>query len=151
MAVPAVVHSHPAILPAVQEGGALERLVGKSKEGRDWGEVVRRVAHGRGRRCNASGSRVRAEAGSKCAMQLGRWDRRAVWDWGIAAWAKEGRVMLGVPHSGPGSKHLWCKMMERVGEAPPEWRKAGSKRRELRRQVWRLTDTMVKVDMVVVS
>ena len=84
-------------------------------------------------------------------MSVGAWERRAVWDWGLAAWAREGRVMLGVPQSGPGNRHLWCTELERVSEAPPKWRKAVSKRKELRKQVWGLTETMADVDMVLVK
>ena len=47
---------------AAQEGGALERQAGRGKAGREWGEAARRVAHGKGRRYNASGSRVKLEA-----------------------------------------------------------------------------------------
>ena len=35
---------------AVESGGALERLVGKCKAGKTWGEAVRRVAQVRGGR-----------------------------------------------------------------------------------------------------
>ena len=72
------------IREAALQGGALERLAGKGKAGHEWGVVARRVAHGKGRRSDESGRRVKLGAGSKCEMVVGEWDRRAVWDWGIA-------------------------------------------------------------------
>ena len=120
---------------SVQAGGALERLAGRGKAGAQWGTVVRRVAHGKGRRCNVEGRRVKLGAGSMCGLKLGSWDRKAVSDWGLAAWAEGGRVMLGVPQSGPGSRTLECRELQRVEDSAPKWRKAGSERRRLRRQV----------------
>ena len=124
------------IREAARQGGALERLAGKGKKGHEWGVVARRVAHGKGRRSDEAGRRVKLEAGSKCEMVLGEWDRRAVWDWGIAAWAEGGRVHLGIPQSGPGVEHIECRRLARVEGAAPNWRRVGSKDRVLRRQVW---------------
>ena len=75
---------------SAQAGGALERLAGRGKTGAQWGAVVRRVAHGKGRRCNAEGKRVQLGAGSMCEMKLGSWGRKAVCDWSLAAWAEGG-------------------------------------------------------------
>lgn len=91
------------------------------------------------------GRRVRLEAGSKCEMKLGEWDRRSVWDWCTVAWAEKGRVMLGIPQSGPGKGHLECRRLERVSGLGPSWRRVGSQERELRRQVWRCAEEVVEV------
>ena len=58
---------------AVEPGGAraLERLVGKGKAGKAWGEMVRRVARVRGGRVDAVGRTVRAGAGPRCSRPLG--------------------------------------------------------------------------------
>ena len=100
---------------SAQAGGALERLAGRGKIGAQWGAVVRRVAHGKGRRYDAVGKRVKLGAGSKCGMKLGSWDRKAVCDWSLAAWAEGGRVMLGVPQSGPGCETLECRGPRQAG------------------------------------
>ena len=43
---------------AAEPGGALERLVGKGRAGKAWGEVVRRVAQARGNRTDVMGRLV---------------------------------------------------------------------------------------------
>ena len=65
---------------AAAPGGALERLVGKGKAGKTWGEVVRRVAQARGGRLDAMGKAVCAGAGSRCSRPLNAWVRAAVSD-----------------------------------------------------------------------
>ena len=71
---------------AVKPNGALERLVGRGKAGKAWGEVVRRVAQVRGGREDIMGRVVRAGAESRCSKPLGAWVRPAVSDWSLAAW-----------------------------------------------------------------
>ena len=71
---------------AAAPGGALEKLVGKGKADKTWGEVMRRVAQVRGGRLDAMGRMVRAGAGSRCSRPLGAWARAAVNDWSLAAW-----------------------------------------------------------------
>jgi hypothetical protein len=56
---------------AAKPNGALERPVGKGKEGKTWGDIVRRVAQTRGGRLDAMGRVVRAGAGSRCSRSLG--------------------------------------------------------------------------------
>jgi hypothetical protein len=82
---------------AAASGGALERLVGRGKAGKTWGEVVRRVAQTRGGRLDAMGRVVRAGARSRCSKPLGAWVRAAASDWSLVAWTEEGEVMLGIP------------------------------------------------------
>ena len=60
-----------SLMEAAAPGGALEKLVGKGKAGKPWGEVVRRVAQVRGGRLDAMGRMVRAGAGSRCSKPLG--------------------------------------------------------------------------------
>ena len=130
---------------AAQVGGSLERLVGKGSKGSQWGDVVRRASQFRGvqvrgssevkeswsrqagkNSTNVLGRMERVGARSKCSQKLGSWNRWAVWDWGLVAWAEGGVIKLGVPQSGPGGKHLECRQMVRTDEAEPAWLKKGS-------------------------
>ena len=88
---------------AVEPDGALERLVGKGKAGKAWGEVVRRVAQIRGGREDIMGRVVRAGAESRCSKPLGAWVRPAVSDWSLAAWTVDGVVM----HAGDTTVGPW--------------------------------------------
>ena len=99
------------IREAVESGGAPERLVGKCKAGKTWGEVTRRVAQARGDRVDVVGRTVRVGAESRCSRPLGAWVRSAMSDWSIAAWTVDGVVVLGIPQSGPGRDHLVCKQL----------------------------------------
>ena len=110
---------------AAGPGGALERLVGKGKAGRTWGEVVRRVAQARGSRVESMGRTVRAGAESRCSRALGAWVRPSVSDWSLVAWAVDGVVMLGIPQSGPGSRHVLCRRLARVEGQVPRWMNRG--------------------------
>ena len=56
---------------ATAPGGALERLVGKGKTGKTWGEMVRRAAQASGDRLDAMGRVVRTGARSRCNRPLG--------------------------------------------------------------------------------
>ena len=132
---------------AVKPNGALERLVGKGKAGKLWGEVVRRVAQVRGGREDVMGRRVRTGAGSRCSKPLGAWERPAVSDWSLAAWTVEGVVMLGIPQSGPGSNHVECRQLARVGGQLPKWMNRGPSQSRLRRQLWKVEEATVEVQM----
>ena len=104
---------------AAAPGGALEKLVGKGKAGKTWGEVTRRVAQVRVGRLDAMGRVVRAGAGSRCSRPLGAWVRAAMSDWSLVAWSEEGEVMLEIPQSGPGSGRVVCKQLRRMkGQLP---------------------------------
>ena len=82
---------------AAGPGGVLERLVGKGKAGRTWGEVVGKVAQARGSRVNVMGRTVRIGAESRCSRTLGAWMGPSMSDWSLIAWAVDGVVMLGIP------------------------------------------------------
>ena len=88
----------------MKEGGALERLAGKGKAGKDWAQVVRRVASLACQRPDVNGRLVREGAQSRC-KRLGRWERSSCWDWALVAWAEAGELKLGIPVSGPGGNH----------------------------------------------
>ena len=104
---------------AAGPGGALERLVGKGKAGGTWGEVVRRVAQARGSRVESMGRTVRVGAKSRCNRALGAWVSPSVSDWSLVAWAVDGVMMLGIPQSGPGSRHVLCRRLARAeGQVP---------------------------------
>jgi hypothetical protein len=134
---------------AAKPNGALERLVGKGKAGKLWGEVVRRVAQVRGGRTDVMGRRVRTGAGSRCSKPLGAWERPTVSDWSLdlAAWTLEGVVMLGIPQSGPGSDHVECRQLVRVGGQLPKWMNREPSQSELRRQLWKVEGATVEVKM----
>ena len=121
--------------------------MGKGKAGKLWGEVVRRVAQVRGGREDVMGRRVRTGAGSRCSKPLGAWERPAVSDWSLAAWTVEGVVMLGIPQSGPGSNHVECRQLARVGGQLPKWMNRGPSQSELRRQLWKVEEATVEVQM----
>ena len=55
----------------MEPDGALERLVGRGKAGRLWGEVMRRVAQVRGGRVYVMVRMIRTGAGSRCSKPLG--------------------------------------------------------------------------------
>ena len=132
---------------AAEPGGALERLVGKGRAGKAWGEVVRRVAQARGNRTDVMGRLVRKGAASRCSRPLGAWVRAAMGDWSLAAWTVEGVVMLGIPQSGPGSSHVVCRQLSRVDGQPPSWLHRGLKESKLRRQLWRVETDTVEVQV----
>ena len=132
---------------AVKPGGALERLVGRGNAGKAWGEVVRRVAQVRGGREDVMGRVVRTGAGSRCSKSLGAWMRPSVSDWSLAAWTVNGEVMLGIPQSGPGSDHVECRRLARVEGQLPKWMGRGPSQSELRRQLWKVEEDTVQVQM----
>ena len=135
---------------AAAPGGAMERLVGKGKTGKTgkiWVEVVRRVAQTRGGRLDAMGRVVRAGAGSRCNRPLGAWMRAVVSDWSLVAWTEEGEAILGIPQSGPGSRHVVCKQLGRVEGQLPRWMGRGPSQSELRRQLWKVGAGTVEVKM----
>jgi hypothetical protein len=132
---------------AAGPGGALERLVDKGKAGGTWGKVMRRVAQARGSRVDTVGRTVRTGAESRCSRALGAWARPSVSDWGLVAWAVDGVVMLGIPQSGPGSRHVLCRRLARVEGQVPRWMKRGPSQSELRRQLRRVEEGTVKVQM----
>ena len=68
-------------------------------------------------------------------------------DWSLATWIVEGVVMLGVPQSGPGSDHVECRQLARVGGQLPKWMNRGPSQSELRRQLWKVEEPTVKVQM----
>ena len=59
---------------------------------------------------------------------------------------------MGVPQSGPGSKHLECRQMMRTDEAEPAWLGKGKghrKGRSLRRVLWSTSEQVAQVGMIV--
>ena len=132
---------------AVQSGGALERLVGRGKAGAKWGEVVRRVAKARGEANDVMGRRVRVGAGSRSSKALGRWERTVAWGRSLVAWAEGGVIHLGIPQSGPGSRYLECRKLARADGPSLKWLGRGTSQSALRRQLWRVEETSVQVDM----
>ena len=67
------------------------------------------------------GREVHTGAESRCNKSLGVWVRPAVSDWSLAAWTVDGVVMLGIPQSDPGSDHVECKQLVRMGGQLPKW------------------------------
>ena len=55
--------------------------------------------------------------------------------------------MLGIPQSGPGSDHVECRQLARVGGQLPKWLNRGPSQSKLRRQLWKVEETTVKVQM----
>ena len=134
---------------AAQSGGALERLMGKGKAGAKLGVGVRRVVRARGGVSDVMGRRVRIGAGSRSSRTLGRWERTAAWDWSLVAWAMDGLIHLGIPQSGPGNRYMYleCRELARVDGPPPKWMGRGTSQSAPRRQLWKVEETTVKVDM----
>ena len=65
----------------------------------------------------------------------------------MAAWTVDGEVMLGIPQPGPGSNHVECKQLARVGGQLPKWMSRGPSQSALRRQLWEVEEGTVEVQM----
>ena len=77
----------------------------------------------------------------------GAWVRPSASDWSLVAWAVDGVVMLGIPQSGPGSGHVLCRRLARVEGHVPRWMNRGPGQSELRRQLWRVEEGTVEVQI----
>ena len=99
------------------------------------------MARARGGVSDVMGRRVRIGAGSRSSIPLGRWD------WSLVAWAVDWVIRLGIPQSGAGNGYLECRELARVDEPPPKWMGGGMSQSALRRQLWKVEETTVQVDM----
>ena len=91
------------------------------------------MAQARGSRVDSMGRSVRAGAESRCSRALGAWVRPSMSDWSLIAWVVDGVVMLGLPQSGPGSRHVLCRRLARVEGQVPRWMNRGPGQSKLRR------------------
>ena len=55
--------------------------------------------------------------------------------------------MLGILQSGPSRNHVECRQLARVEGQPPKWMCRGPSQSELRRQLWKVEEDTVRVQM----